>query len=325
MSALFYLLPAVLLLATLLLGRYPGERLLLAVAARRRPPARASAEPPLTRFRLDRPRLPRGGALLAAGLAGRAPPPSPGAVPTVPTDDIEREERNRMKAKTMVPAVLLALALLAPAAAQAHVTLQPSEAAAGAFTVLDVRVPNETDSANTTKVAVQFPPGFGDVSYQPVPGWSVKVVHAKLPEPIETDDGPMTEGVREVVFSGGKLPPGEFQDFPLSLQIPGEGGDELTFKAVQTYDDGEVVRWIGGPDSEHPAPQVLVTAAEEDHHGGGEEAKTAVGSGAMSAGDSGDSGGDGASKGLGIAALVVGALGLIAGGTALVMSRRRPA
>lgn len=231
-----------------------------------------------------------------------------------------------MKVKTLIPAALLALGLLMPpAAAQAHVTLQPSEAAAGAYTVLDVRVPNESDSANTTQVAVQFPPGFGSVSYQPVPGWSVKVTHTKLAEPIETDDGPMTEGVSEVVFSGGKLPPGEFQDFPLSMQIPGKAGDELTFKAIQTYDDGEVVRWIGGPDSEHPAPQVLVTAEGEDHHGGGEADEASGGAAAASDGGSSGDSGDSASKGLGIAALVVGALGLLAGAGALVMSRRRPA
>ncbi|MGD9736679.1 MAG: YcnI family protein [Solirubrobacterales bacterium] len=330
MSALFYLLPALLLLATLLLGRYPGERLLLAVA-RRRPAERAAAEPPALTLLLHRPRLPRGGALLAAALAGRAPPPTPAApCSTAPHDDVECEERIEMKTKSSLTAALLALALIAPAAAQAHVTLQPSEAAAGAYTVLDVRVPNESDSANTTKVAVQFPAGFGDVSYQPVPGWSVEVVHDKLAEPIETDDGPITEGVREVVFSGGKLPPGEFQDFPLSLQIPDKAGEELTFKAVQTYDDGEVVRWIGAPESEHPAPQVLVTAAEEEghHHGGGEDEEASAETTAVASPGSGDSGGDSgdsASKGLGIAALLVGALGLLAGGTALLVSRRRPA
>jgi len=198
-------------------------------------------------------------------------------------------------------------------------------------------VPNESDSAATTKVAVRFPAGFGSVSYQPIPGWSVQVVNAKLPEPIETDDGPMTEGVREVVFSGGEIAPGEFQDFPLSLQVPGKAGEELTFKAVQTYDDGEVVHWIGGPESEHPAPQVLVTAAEEDHHGdataNGEEAGSGDGeaeaeitaAATSGSGDSGGDSGDSASQGLAIAALVVGALGLLAGGTALVMSRWRPA
>ena len=45
-------------------------------------------------------------------------------------------------------------ALAAPAAAQAHVTLQPKTAQAGSFTVLDVRVPNERNQTSTVKVDV---------------------------------------------------------------------------------------------------------------------------------------------------------------------------
>ncbi|HEU4944817.1 MAG TPA: YcnI family protein [Solirubrobacterales bacterium] len=217
-----------------------------------------------------------------------------------------------MKFKTAV-ALTVALALAVPAGASAHVTLQPSEAEAGSYTVLDVRVPNESEDASTTKVDVQFPPGFAEASYQPVPGWSAKVIMGKLPKPIQTDDGPVTEGVREIIWSGGKIAPGEFMDFPLSVQIPGKAGDVLTFKALQTYDDGEVVRWIGAPETEHPAPQVTVTEGEGEHG----HAATGEGSESSASDDS-----DSASKGLGIAALIVGALGLLAGGMALVRSRR---
>lgn len=216
-----------------------------------------------------------------------------------------------MKTKSILALVAVA-ALTLPTSAGAHVTLQPEEAAAGSFTVLDVRVPNETEDADTTKVDVQFPPGFAEASYQPVPGWSVKVVKEKLAKPVQTDDGPVTEGVHEIIWSGGRIAPGQFTDFPLSVQIPGKAGDALTFKALQTYDNGEVVRWIGTPESEHPAPQVMVTAEAGDGH-------TAAG-GESSDPSSGDS--DSASKGLGIAALIVGALGLLAGGAALVRSRR---
>jgi uncharacterized protein len=170
-------------------------------------------------------------------------------------------------------------------------------------------------------VAVQFPEGFGDVSYQAVPGWNVKVIHQKLKKPIQTDDGPITEGVREVIFSGGKLPPGQFQDFPLSLQIPGKAGEELTFKAVQTYEK-EVVRWIGAPETEHPAPQVLVTSPKEPgaaavaQTSGGEA--SGAGSGAATESSSGD-------KGLAIAALVVAVISLLVAAAAVLGSRRRAA
>jgi uncharacterized protein YcnI len=164
-------------------------------------------------------------------------------------------------------AVFAAAATLAvPAGAQAHVTLQPSTASAGAFTVLDVRVPNERDKASTVKVDVQFPDGFAAVSYQAVPGWTVKVIKKKLATPVQTDDGPVTEGVSRMVWTGsrkglGKIAPGQFMDFPISVQIPGKAGDVLTFKALQTYSNGEIVRWIGPPSADEPAPRVTVTAA----------------------------------------------------------------
>jgi uncharacterized protein YcnI len=221
--------------------------------------------------------------------------------------------------RKLVPTALLALALLAPAAAEAHVTLQPNEAPESAYTVLDVRVPNESDSENTTKVAVQFPEGFGDVSYQAVPGWNVEVIHEKLKKPIQTDDGPVTEGVKEVIFSGGKLAPGQFQDFPLSVQIPGKAGEELTFKAVQTYEK-EIVRWIGAPESEHPAPRVLVLPPKEA------EQSSTVNNKSLPLTSSVSSDSDGSSdKGLAIAALVVAVIALLLGGAAVLGSRRRTA
>ncbi|MEA2124591.1 MAG: hypothetical protein QOI80_1373, partial [Solirubrobacteraceae bacterium] len=44
--------------------------------------------------------------------------------------------------------------LALPAVAGAHVTVHPNVIPEGAFAVLDVRVPNETDDADTTKVQV---------------------------------------------------------------------------------------------------------------------------------------------------------------------------
>jgi uncharacterized protein YcnI len=208
------------------------------------------------------------------------------------------------------------LALAAPAGAGAHVTLQPEEAAAGDFTVLDVRVPNERDDSATTKVDVQLPPGFVFASYQPVAGWSVDVKMEQLKKPITSHGEEIAEQVGQMTWTANSdragIQPGQFVDFPISVQIPGEAGDTLTFKALQTYDDGEVVRWIGAPDSEEPAPQVAVTEASGEHG-----AAASAPSSEKSADDSED-----ASKGLGIAALIVGALGLMAGAAALLRSRR---
>jgi uncharacterized protein YcnI len=227
-----------------------------------------------------------------------------------------------------VAVVVAIVALALPAAASAHVTIQPNTAAAGGFTRVDVRVPNERDDSGTTEVRLQMPPGFAEVSYEPRPGWTVTTKKVKLDQPVKTDEGfEITEGVSEVTWKGdgkqGVIAPGQFVDFGLSLQMPdGKPGDKLTFKALQTYDDGEVVRWIGPEDAEEPAPTVTLTEAA-DHAGGhgaaasSEPEETAAPAQNASASTSDDDG-----NGLAIAALIVGALALIAAVAALFVNRR---
>lgn len=210
-----------------------------------------------------------------------------------------------------------------PAAAAAHVTLQPSEAPAGGFARLDVRVPNEEDAKDTIKVEVQMPPGFSDASYQPVAGWSVKETRTKLAKPITADDGDvLTDELGTITFTaapGKGIKPGQFQDFGLSLGLPDKpAGTKLTFKALQTYSGGEVVRWIGAEGADRPAPVVTLVAA------GGEHGAAATAAPAAAADDD-DGDDDGGGNGLAIVALIVGALGLLAGGAALATARKSSA
>jgi uncharacterized protein len=219
--------------------------------------------------------------------------------------------------------MLAALALAGlPAAASAHVTLQPSEVPAGEFKRLDVRVPTERDDASTTKVEVKFPPGFIFVSYEPVAGWNAKVKMAKLDKPVEVFGEKHSEQVDTVTFSteGKGIGPGQFQDFGLSVGLPDKPGTSLTFKALQTYSNGEVVRWIGAPDADEPAPQVKLTAAatEGDAAGhGADPAAEATPASSVTVNDE-DDGGDT----LAVFALILGALGLLAGLAGLIAARR---
>jgi uncharacterized protein YcnI len=165
--------------------------------------------------------------------------------------------------QSALAAVTAAAVLVAPAVAQAHVTLNPREVTSGAFTVLNVRVPNERDDAGTVKVDVRFPDGFYSVLYKKVPGWKVKVYREKLDRPVEREGGlKVTEQVSRIVWTGnprkgGIVRPAQFEEFPLSTQVPqGPAGSYLTFKAYQTYRDGDRVRWSGAPESERPAPRV---------------------------------------------------------------------
>jgi uncharacterized protein YcnI len=225
-------------------------------------------------------------------------------------------------------AVLAATAfvLAVPAAAQAHVTLQPKTAVAGSFTRLDVRVPNERDDATTDKVAVQFPAGFADASYEANPNWTVKVTKKKLDTPVKTDDGEVTEGVDTITWTAKSkadaIAPGSFEDFGLSVQVPGKAGDTLTFKALQTYSDGDVVRWIGDESSDTPAPTVAVTAAADSAAATATPAATeaAATPAATAAPATSDDGGSG--NGLAVVALIVGALGLIVGAYGVLSGRK---
>jgi uncharacterized protein YcnI len=164
-----------------------------------------------------------------------------------------------MLRRTIVPLVGAAL-ILAPAAA-AHVTVNPDAVVADSFARFDIRVPNERETASTTKLAVKLPKGLVEVSFQPKPGWKRSVTMEKLDTPVTLEGETITEQVGTVTWQGGTIAPGEFDEFGLSAKVPNEPGAKLTFPAVQTYSNGEVVRWIGAPDADEPAPQVTLLAA----------------------------------------------------------------
>ncbi len=112
---------------------------------------------------------------------------------------------------------------------------------------------------------MQFPDNVISASFQPVPGWTRTVKMAQLDEPIEGEDGPITEKIDSVTWSGGEIKPGEFQEFGVSFQVPEDAaGSSLVFPAVQTYSSGEVVRWIGDESADEPAPAVAVLAAASE-------------------------------------------------------------
>jgi uncharacterized protein YcnI len=217
-----------------------------------------------------------------------------------------------------IAAALAALLVAAPVAA-AHVTLNPREWEAGGFAKFDVRVPNERDNADTTRVTLRFPEQVISASFQPVEGWQRTVKMARLDEPIDDEGEQITERIDTVTWSGGRIRPGEFQEFPVSFQVPEEQpGTELAFPSNQVYSNGEVVRWIGPPDADTPAPivAVLEPAAEE---GAAEEATPEPAPAETGGGGEQDE----ESDTLSIVALVVGIAGLAAGLAALFLTGRR--
>ena len=127
--------------------------------------------------------------------------------------------------------------MLVPAAS-AHVTVNPNEVPAGSFSRFAVRVPTERPNADTTKVVLQLPEGLAFVSFQPKPGWTRTVTMVKLAKPVTNDEGEtVTERIGTVTWEGGKIAPGEFDEFGLSAKVPDTAGQTLVFPAVQTYSE----------------------------------------------------------------------------------------
>ncbi|MDG4820559.1 YcnI family protein [Asanoa sp. WMMD1127] len=236
--------------------------------------------------------------------------------------------RNRLAkaAALSVGAVVVALGIAGPAFA--HVTVNPNSATQGGYGRVAFRVPNESDTASTTKLEVNLPEDapVASVSTMPVPGWTVAVEKRTLSTPLEVHGSQVTEVVGKITWTasaGSEIKPGTFQEFPVSMG-PLPEKDQMIFKALQTYSDGEVVRWIdepveGGEEPESPAP-VLKLAKAADAAAGPTTGPTVS---AVAASDSWSS--SGAAVGLGIAGLVAGVLGLVLGGMAFIRTRRTSA
>jgi uncharacterized protein YcnI len=228
--------------------------------------------------------------------------------------------------------------LLAAGPASAHVTLGPDTAPRGGTDVeLTFRVPDEEDSA-TTQVEVDLPtdhPVTG-VLPEPVPGWTITVQNYTLPKPVTTDDGTVTQVVQKITWSGGQIPVGQFQGFHVMVGKLPDDVDSLTFKALQTYANGDVVRWIdvrqaGQPEPDHPAPVLTLTAA------GGQaavpspgaspspapQAPSVTAASAAPGATSSASGSDSTARALGIAGVVLGVLGLAVGAFGIAAARRK--
>jgi periplasmic copper chaperone A len=162
-------------------------------------------------------------------------------------------------------AICIALAAVVfPAAAVAHVTIQPGEWEPGAFSRMVVRVPNERDDAETTTVTVQFPENVISARFQAHPFCTRDVKKVALDQPVDE----ATERIDTVTWTcDPPIASDGFEEFGLSFQVPEDAqpGDEILFPATQTYSSGEVVNWVDpDPEGDTPAPRITIVAPEEE-------------------------------------------------------------
>jgi uncharacterized protein len=223
--------------------------------------------------------------------------------------------------------------LLAAGPAAAHVTVNPREATKGGFAELTFRVPNERDNASTTKLEVNLPTDtpIASVSLRPLAGWTAAVVKGKLAQPVQTDDGEITEAITKITWSGGKIDPGQYENFSISAGPLPDDADQIVFKALQTYSNGEVVSWIeepaaGAEEPEHPAPVLkLVAAAGGDDHDAAQPAAGGNGQAAAAAvpADVATQADVDSAKRIATLGVAAGVLGLLVGVIGIVMGTRR--
>ncbi|WP_412541831.1 YcnI family protein [Longispora sp. K20-0274] len=167
-------------------------------------------------------------------------------------------------------ALVGAVAFAAPASA--HVTIDAGTTnKQGGYSRAVFRVPNESDTASTVKLEVNLPEAqpLSSVRTMPVPGWKAEMEKTKLATPLESHGRKITEAVTKITWTAltpeDAIKPGQFQEFPVSMGAMPKA-DQMVFKALQTYSDGTVVRWIeektGAEEPAKPAPVLKLVAAD---------------------------------------------------------------
>ena len=246
------------------------------------------------------------------------------------------------RALTFTPVVgVLVVAAATPAVG--HVEVSSPNASPGEEGTLVFTVPNESESATSVELTVNLlqDTPFAEVSVRSKPGWTIKEQTDKLPQPVKVDGFTLSKAVSSVTWTAAKghgIPVGEFDEFELSVGPFPDSTDPISFPAIQTYSDGEVVRWVqpakpDGSEPEHPAPQLTLgqesSAGDPDGSSATAEPSTPTESADATVTDTGttDSAGtetrssDSTARVLGAGALVLGAAGLIVAAIALRKSR----
>jgi uncharacterized protein len=227
---------------------------------------------------------------------------------------LHQETPHRLVLTAAVAVGILSL----PITAAAHVTVQAPDATQGGYTKLTFRAPTEKD-VPTTKLEIALPEDnpIASVRVKSQPGWTYKLTKGAPAEPFEVHGSAVTEVVERITWTATDdgIGPDEFAEFEVSAG-PMPATDRLVFKALQTYADGEVVRWIeeqvpGGEEPQHPAPTLELVAATESE----DSAPTAPAQAASTGG--------GTSNALLGTALGVSLLALAAAALAIVQSRRK--
>ncbi len=109
-------------------------------------------------------------------------------------------------------------------------------------------VPHGCAGSPTIKIRVQIPEGVIATEAKPVPGWNVETIKGKYAGEYDYHGAKVSEGVKEVVWSGGKLPDKIHDEFVIETLLTDglKPNTTLYFPVVQECEQG-VSRWIEIP------------------------------------------------------------------------------
>lgn len=160
---------------------------------------------------------------------------------------------------------LFLIAALTASPAAAHITLETKQATVGSYYKAVFAVPHGCKGSSTVKIRVQIPEGVIAVKPMPKAGWSVDVVEGKYASEYDFHGSKLSSGVKEVTWSGGKLPDKHYDEFVMQTMLTDtlKPNTTLYFPVVQECETG-ISRWIEipaeGADHSHegksPAPGV---------------------------------------------------------------------
>jgi periplasmic copper chaperone A len=161
---------------------------------------------------------------------------------------------------------LATIAMLAASSTSAHITLENRQATIGSYYKAVFAVPHGCAGSATTKIRVQIPEGVIAVKPMPKAGWNVDVIKGKYSGEYDYHGAKSSEGVKEVVWSGGRLSDDNYDEFVISAFLTSalKPNTTLYFPTVQECEQG-VSRWIDipvegeadhGHEGKSPAPGV---------------------------------------------------------------------
>src|ERR1051325_5325833 len=152
-----------------------------------------------------------------------------------------------MKQSTVLT-IIVAGTTLAAMPAAAHVTLENRQASPGSYYKAVFAVPHGCAGSATVKIRVQVPEGVIGIKPMPKPGWTIETVKGKYTTEYDFHGSKISEGIKEVAWSGGKLADDNYDEFIFSSYLtPGLKPDTtLYFPVVQECEQG-VSRWIDIP------------------------------------------------------------------------------